>query len=229
MGEEGRRQPDPARPVPPGLSLRPVAGGQVPQGQVAGRRDRRQRAEHGVERDAASGDITALVFEDGERLAGDFFIDATGFRKRLIVKEMQAAWMSLCARAAGQPGPAVLAAISSRATKSPTTPAPGRRKRAGCGRSRRRSRFGCGYVYSDEFRTPDEAHAEVERVLGREDRCARRYRVPDRPAGEGLDQQCRRRRPELELSRAAGIDLDPRHDRADDDVCAASISATRRR
>ena len=28
-------------------------------------------------------------------------------------------------------------------------------------------RYGCGYVYSDEFRTPDEAHAEVERVLGR--------------------------------------------------------------
>ena len=29
------------------------------------------------------------------------------------------------------------------------------------------TRYGCGYVYSDEFRTPDEAHAEVERVLGR--------------------------------------------------------------
>ena len=27
------------------------------------------------------------------------------------------------------------------------------------------TRFGCGYVYSDQFRTPDEAHAEVERVL----------------------------------------------------------------
>jgi tryptophan halogenase len=29
-------------------------------------------------------------------------------------------------------------------------------------------RFGCGYVYSDEFRTPEEAKLEVERVLGRE-------------------------------------------------------------
>lgn len=28
-------------------------------------------------------------------------------------------------------------------------------------------RYGCGYVFSDEFRTPDEAHAEIERVLGR--------------------------------------------------------------
>ena len=30
------------------------------------------------------------------------------------------------------------------------------------------TRFGCGYVYSDEFRTPEQAKLEVERVLGRE-------------------------------------------------------------
>src|ERR1700755_2749476 len=42
----------------------------------------------GVERDGTSGDVTALVFEDGQRLAGDFFVDATGFRKRLIVGEL---------------------------------------------------------------------------------------------------------------------------------------------
>jgi tryptophan halogenase len=30
------------------------------------------------------------------------------------------------------------------------------------------TRFGCGYVYSDEFRTPEEAKLEVERVVGRE-------------------------------------------------------------
>ena len=30
------------------------------------------------------------------------------------------------------------------------------------------TRFGCGYVYSDEFQTPEEAKLEVERVLGHE-------------------------------------------------------------
>ena len=30
------------------------------------------------------------------------------------------------------------------------------------------TRYGCGYVYSDEFWTPEEAKLEVERVLGRE-------------------------------------------------------------
>ena len=28
-------------------------------------------------------------------------------------------------------------------------------------------RYGCGYVFNDAFATPDEAHAEIERVLGR--------------------------------------------------------------
>jgi tryptophan halogenase len=37
-----------------------------------------------VERDAASGDIAALALEDGQRIAGDFFIDCTGFRALLI-------------------------------------------------------------------------------------------------------------------------------------------------
>ena len=37
-----------------------------------------------VERDGESGDIAALVMEDGARIAGDFFLDCTGFRALLI-------------------------------------------------------------------------------------------------------------------------------------------------
>lgn len=37
-----------------------------------------------VERDAESGDIAALVMEDGARIAGDLFLDCTGFRALLI-------------------------------------------------------------------------------------------------------------------------------------------------
>ncbi|WP_421760298.1 tryptophan halogenase family protein [Devosia sp.] len=119
-----------------------------------------------VERDAVSGDITALVFEDGERLAGDFFIDATGFRKRLILKEMQAGWVSYAHElpvnralpfwldiAPGDEIPNYTRAWAQEAGWMWQIPT--------------QTRFGCGYVYSDEFRTPDEAHAEIERVLGR--------------------------------------------------------------
>lgn len=120
----------------------------------------------GVERDGESGDVTALVFEDGQRLEGDFFIDATGFRKRLIVGEMQAPWISYqhelpVNRALPfwlpvEPGEEIANYTRAWAQEAgwmwqiPT-----------------QYRYGCGYVYSDEFRTPDEAHAEVERVLGR--------------------------------------------------------------
>ena len=121
----------------------------------------------GVERHGTSGDVTELVFEDGQRLAADFFIDATGFRKRLIVQELKAPWISYAHelpvnRALPfwldiKPGEEIANYTLAWAQEAgwmwqiPT-----------------QTRYGCGYVYSDEFRTPDEAHAEVERVLGRE-------------------------------------------------------------
>ena len=120
----------------------------------------------GVERDGESGDITTLIFEDGQRLAGDLFIDATGFRKRLIVKELNAPWISYqhelpVNRALPfwldiKPGEEIANYTLAWAQEAgwmwqiPT-----------------QTRYGCGYVYCDEFQTPDEAHAAVERVLGR--------------------------------------------------------------
>jgi tryptophan halogenase len=120
----------------------------------------------GVERDAESGNVTALVFEDGQRLEADFFIDATGFRKRLIVKELGAPWISYqhelpVNRALPfwlpvEPGEEINNFTRAWAQEAgwmwqiPT-----------------QHRYGCGYVYCDEFRTPAEAHAEIERALGR--------------------------------------------------------------
>ena len=120
----------------------------------------------GVERDGESGNLKTLIFEDGQRLAGDFFIDATGFRKRLIVGELNAPWISYqhelpVNRALPfwlpiEPGEEIANYTRAWAQEAgwmwqiPT-----------------QFRYGCGYVYSDEFQTPDQAHAEVERVLGR--------------------------------------------------------------
>jgi len=121
----------------------------------------------GVERDGESGDITALQLDTGERLAGDFFIDASGFRKRLIVKELNAPWISYqkelpVNRALPfwldiQPGEEINNYTHAWAQEAgwiwqiPT-----------------QGRYGCGYVYSDEFKTPEEAKREVEATLGRE-------------------------------------------------------------
>lgn len=119
----------------------------------------------GVERNAQSGDIRTLVMEDGQRLDGDFFIDATGFRKRLIVGELKAPWISYAHelpvnRALPfwvdiKPGEEIANYTRAWAQSSgwmwqiPT-----------------QFRYGCGYVYSDEFIGPEEAKREVEAVLG---------------------------------------------------------------
>jgi len=121
----------------------------------------------GVERDGETGHITALQLDSGERLAGDFFIDATGFRKRLIVEELKAPWISYAHelpvnRALPfwldiKPGEEIANYTRAWAQSSgwmwqiPT-----------------QYRYGCGYVYSDEFLTPEQAKLEVETVLGRE-------------------------------------------------------------
>lgn len=45
-----------------------------------------------VEQDDQSGFITAVVLESGERIAGDLFIDCTGFRALLIEQTLKTGW-----------------------------------------------------------------------------------------------------------------------------------------
>ncbi|GGB39982.1 tryptophan halogenase [Sphingomonas metalli] len=45
-----------------------------------------------VERDAQTGDVTALRLEDGSRVEGDLFVDCSGFRALLIGGAMEEAW-----------------------------------------------------------------------------------------------------------------------------------------
>ena len=121
----------------------------------------------GIERHAETGDVTALQLDNGQVLEGDFFIDATGFRKQLIVKEMAADWVSYAHELP-----------VNRALPFWLDIAPGEEianytrawaQDAGwMWQIPTQTRYGCGYVYSDEFSSPEQAKAEVERVLGRE-------------------------------------------------------------
>ena len=121
----------------------------------------------GVERSQINGDVTTLVLDTGERVEGDFFFDCSGFHKRLIVKELNAPWISYAHELPvnralpfwidikpGEEIPNYTRAWAQDAGWMWQIPT--------------QTRFGCGYVYSDEFQTPEEAKLEVERVLGHE-------------------------------------------------------------
>lgn len=45
-----------------------------------------------VEQDPETGDIRALIMESGERVAGDFFVDCSGFRSLLLAGKLGADW-----------------------------------------------------------------------------------------------------------------------------------------
>ncbi|KAF0173373.1 MAG: Tryptophan halogenase [Rhodobacteraceae bacterium] len=113
-----------------------------------------------------TGDLTAIGLEGGKTLHADFFIDCTGFRRRLI-GEMGASWTSYgdilpVNRAMPfwvdlKPGEEIAPVTLAWAQKNgwlwkiPTS-----------------ERYGMGYVYSDAHTTPDTAKAEIEAALGHE-------------------------------------------------------------
>lgn len=113
----------------------------------------------GVECDGESGDVTQLVLESGERVAGDLFIDCSGFRALLIGGAMDAAWEDWshwlpCDRAAALPATAPAGPIE------PYT----RATAMGAGwrwRIPLQHRVGNGYVFSSSFLSEDEACAAI--------------------------------------------------------------------
>jgi tryptophan halogenase len=121
----------------------------------------------GVERFPDSGNISALVTDDGQRIPADFFIDATGFRKRIIVEELNAPWISYAKELPVNRALPFWLDIAEGEEINNYTHA-WAQEAGWIWQIPTQTRYGCGYVYSDEFRTPEEAKLEVERVLGRE-------------------------------------------------------------
>jgi len=121
----------------------------------------------GVQRDPASGDISALVLDSGEMLEGDFFIDATGFRKQIIVKELGAPWVSYQNELPVNRALPFWLPIEEGEEIANYTRA-WAQEAGWMWMIPTQTRYGCGYVYQDAFRTPEEAKREIETVLGRE-------------------------------------------------------------
>ncbi len=119
----------------------------------------------GVDKNPESGDITALLLDEDRRLETDFVIDCTGFRKALIGKEMGAEWVGYGDKLPVNRAMPFWIDLKPGEEINPFTLAWA--QQAGWMWSiPTRSRYGCGYVYSDSFKTPDEAQTEIETALG---------------------------------------------------------------
>lgn len=115
----------------------------------------------------SDGGVAALVLDTGERIAGDFFFDCSGFHKRLIVKELNASWISYAHELPVNRALPFWLPINE-GDEIPTYTRAWAQDAGWMWQIPTQDRFGCGYVYSDEFQTPEQAKLEVERVLGRE-------------------------------------------------------------
>jgi 2-polyprenyl-6-methoxyphenol hydroxylase-like FAD-dependent oxidoreductase len=112
------------------------------------------------------GDITALSLASGAQVQGDFFIDCTGFRRRLI-GEMGSKWVSYANVLPLNRAMPFWLDIPLGAEISPVTIA-WAQKSGWMWMIPTQERMGCGYVYSDAHTTSEEAKAEIEGVLGHE-------------------------------------------------------------
>lgn len=120
----------------------------------------------GARRDSDTGDIAALVTTEGREIDGDFFIDCTGFRRRLIAGEMGAGWISYADILPVNRAMPFWLDLGETDEIAPYTLAWA--QDAGWMWSiPTQERYGCGYVYSDAFLTPEQAQAEIEARLGR--------------------------------------------------------------
>ncbi|MBO6727788.1 MAG: tryptophan 7-halogenase [Rhizobiaceae bacterium] len=119
-----------------------------------------------VERDPENGTITALILDEDRRIEGDFFVDCTGFRRKLIGEAMGAKWVSFADTLPVNRAMPFWLEHDPKTDIAPYTLA-WAQKAGWMWAIPTQARVGCGYVYSDVFTTPEGAQAEIEAQLGR--------------------------------------------------------------
>jgi flavin-dependent dehydrogenase len=112
------------------------------------------------------GGIEALVLESGQRIEGDFFLDCTGFRRRLI-GDLGGRWLSYSDILPVNRAMPFWVDIKEGEEIAPCTLA-WAQKSGWLWWIPTQGRYGAGYVYSDAHTTPEAAKAEIEGVLGHE-------------------------------------------------------------
>ena len=108
--------------------------------------------------------IAALVLESGQRLEGDFFLDCTGFRRRLL-GDLGAQWQSFSDVLPVNRAMPFWVDLKEGEEIDPCTLA-WAQKSGWLWWIPTQGRYGAGYVYSDAHCSPDQAKVDIEAALG---------------------------------------------------------------
>ena len=111
------------------------------------------------------GYIKSVDIANGKNIEGDFFVDASGFR-RLLMTKLGVKWKSYSEYLPVNSAMPFLLPYEEDEIISPLTTA-WAQDSGWMWQIPTLERRGCGYVYSDEFISDDEAHAEIESRLGK--------------------------------------------------------------
>ncbi len=109
------------------------------------------------------GDIAAVVTDDGETIAADFFVDCTGFAGLLIEKTLKTPYVSFSNNLFNDAAVAMPTPIDAEISPQTVSTA---MKNGWAWKIPLTHRFGNGYVYSSAFCSADEAERELREHLG---------------------------------------------------------------
>ena len=115
--------------------------------------------------DSETGNICSLSCASGRVIEGDFFFDCTGFRKQLISQGLGAKWSSYTDTLPVNRAMPFWLELREDEEIAPFTLA-WAQKAGWMWSIPTQDRIGCGYVYSDEFLSPEQAQEEIEQALG---------------------------------------------------------------
>jgi tryptophan halogenase len=112
------------------------------------------------------GSIESIKLEDGRIIESDFFIDASGFA-RIFAKKLGVKWKSYSDNLPVNSAMPFLLPYKEDEKIEPVTTA-WAQKSGWMWKIPTQERYGCGYVFDDRFTSNEEAHKEIEEVLGHE-------------------------------------------------------------
>jgi tryptophan halogenase len=110
--------------------------------------------------------VTSVLLSNGTTVAGDFFIDCTGFA-RMLAKKVGMSWVSFKEHLPVNTAMPFLKKYRPNEEIEPVTTA-WAQSSGWMWQIPTQERYGCGYVFDDNFITHEQAQLEIEQALGHE-------------------------------------------------------------